>query len=169
MKYDQRFRTSVWMLVTIAVAGGSIGVGLVLGQEPKRCPVKKQDAIGFKYRIGQTERGGGSLPVIIQISVEPGNINETDLVTLAKHLNKVFFMEQKIDVVIFDSYRYAENFSPSDENPYFWKRLESMRGAYYLDRSTGEEFMEFTTVPNYFKNKQNRVRIDIEKTSAAKK
>lgn len=142
---------------------------LVLGQEPEQCSVKKQDAIGFKYRIGLSERGGGNLPVIIQISVEPRNINATDLVTLAEHLNKVFCKEQKFDVVIFDSYRYAANFSPSGENPYYLQGLESMRGGYYHDRSTGEEFVQFTTVPNYFKNYQNRIRIDINQTSSAKR
>lgn len=158
----------MFALSRIALVIGSIGVGLALGQEPKPCHVKKQDAITFKYRIGRTERGGGSLPVIIQISVGPRNINAADLVNLAKHLNKIFCTEQKIDVAIFDSYRYAENFSPSDENPYFQKGLESMRGAYHLDRLTGEEFVELTTVPNYFKNKENRVRIDIGKTASAK-
>jgi hypothetical protein len=159
----------MFVLSQIALIIGSVGMGLVLGQEPKPCPVKKQDAITVKYRIGRTERGGGTLPVIFQISVEPRNINAADLVTLAKHLNRVFCKEQKIDVAIFDSYRYAENFSPSDENPFFRKGLESMRGAYHLDRSTGEEFVEFTTVPNYFKNKQNRVRIEIGKTAPAKR
>lgn len=158
----------MFTLSKIVLVIGLIGVGLVPRQEPKRCPVKKPDDIGFKYRIGQTERGGGSLPVIIQISVEPRNINETDLIILAKHLNKVFCNEQKIDVAIFDSYRYALNFSPSDENPYFSKGLESMHGAYHLDRSTGEEYVEFTTLPNYFKNKQNRVRIDLSETASAK-
>lgn len=143
-------------------------VGLTLGQEPKKCRVEKTENIGFKYRVGLTERGGGSLPVIIQISVEPRNINKTDLVALAKHLNKVFCKEQRMEVVIFDSYRYAANFSPSDENPYFLKGLDSMRGGYHLDRPKSEEFVEFTTVPNYFKNYQDRVRIDIGKTSAAK-
>lgn len=106
--------------------------------------------------------------MIIQISVEPRNINGTDLATLAKHLNKVFCKEQRMEVVIFDSYRYALNFSPSDENPYYRQGLESMRGGYHLDRARGEEFMEFTTVPNYFKNYHSRMRIDINKESAAK-
>jgi len=59
-------------------------------------------------------------------------------------------------VVSFDSYRYAANSTLSDENPYYEKGLESMRGEYYLDRSTGEEFVQFTTIPNYFKNKEQR-------------
>jgi len=89
----------------------------------------KQDVIGFKYRVGRTERGGKAPTAIIQISVEPRHINGTDLVTLAKHLNKVFCNEPRMEVVIFDSYRYALNFSPSDENPYYRQGLESMRGG----------------------------------------
>ncbi len=38
-----------------------------------------------------------------------------------------------------------------------------MRGEYYFDRATGEEYVEFSTTPNYFKSKQARVRIEIAK------
>jgi hypothetical protein len=157
----------MFILPRIALVIGLIGAGVVLAQEPKRCPVKEESG-HVKYRMGLTERGGGDLPLIIQISVDPRNINGTDLVILAKQLNEVFCKEQKINVVIFDSYRYAANFSPSSENPYYVKGLESMRGGYYLDRKTGEEFVQFTTVPNYFKNYENRKRIDINKPSSAK-
>lgn len=151
----------------IALVIGLIGAGVVLAQEPKRCPVKKESR-HVKYRMGLIERGGGDLPLIIQISVDPRNINKTDLVILAKQLNKAFCKEEKMVVTVFDSYRYAKNFSPSGENPYYWKGLESMRGEYYIDRKTDEEFVEFTSVPNYFKNKQDRIRIEINKSSSAK-
>jgi hypothetical protein len=159
---------NMFALSRIALVIASIGVGLVLGQEPRRCTVKEPDVIGFKYRVGRTERGGKKPTAIIQISVEPRHINETDLTALVKHLNKVFCNEPRMDVVIFDSYRYALNFLPGDEDPYYRQGLESMRGGYHLDRTAGEEFVEFTTVPNYFKNYKNRVRIDIGKTSAAR-
>jgi hypothetical protein len=121
--------------------------------------------------VGRTERGGrgSSAYVIIQISVDPRNINGSDLVSMGEHLNKVFCKEQRMDVVIFDSYRYALNFTPIDENPYYRQGLESMRGGYHMDHSTGEEFVDFTTVPNYFRNYKDRVRINLHKTSAAKR
>ena len=137
---------------------------MISGQNLEKCRVKDQDNRVPAYQIGRTERTSEGPPtLLVQISIEPQHINRNDLVALAGQLKKVFCKEQRVDVAIFDAYRYARNFSPIEENPYYWQGLESMRGGYYFDRTTGEEYVEFSTIPNYFKNKKDRVRIEISK------
>lgn len=137
---------------------------MISGQKLNKCSVRDKDDRVPKYRIGRTERKIEDSPtVLVQISVEPRNINRNDLVALAGQLKKIFCKEQRVNVVIFDAYRYARNFSPIEENPYYMQGLESMRGAYYFDRAMGEEYVEFSMIPNYFKNKKDRVRIEVSK------
>jgi hypothetical protein len=99
----------------------------------------------------------------VQISVKPENINPDDLTALATTLKRLFCKDDRVTVVIFDEERYAKNFSPVEENPYYKRGLESMRGEFFFDRTTNEAFVEFSTTPNYFKSKQNRKRIELGK------
>jgi hypothetical protein len=152
--------TLLWQFTLLIGLTGAAGV--VAGQKPEKCRVQNNNNHMAEYRMGRVERTKGSAPTaLIQISVPPQHINRNDLVALGTQLKKVFCEEQRLDIVIFDSYLYAQNFSPVEENPYYRQGLESMRGLYYLDRTTGEEFVEFSTVPNYFRSKQARVKITI--------
>jgi hypothetical protein len=156
---NKKFLRSVALF--IFAAGTS---GMISGQKLDKCRVNGDDDRVPKYQIGRTERTSEGPPtLLVQISVEPQYINRNDLVALASQLKKVFCKEQRVDFVIFDAYRYARNFSPVEENPYYRQGLESMRGEYYFDRTTEEDYVEFSTIPNYFKNKKDRVRVEVSR------
>ncbi len=131
------------------------------GQELKRCNVKIKQPDIPKYRLGRTERIDETDSILIQISVNPQNVNREDLVKLASYLNKQFCKEKRFTVVIFDNPTSAKHFRADALAPNFEEGLESMRGEYYLDRTTGEEYINFSTVPNFFKSKESRVKVNL--------
>ena len=128
------------------------------GQGPVKCKVKDKSLRSVKYRVAYSERStdDGRPSILVFISVKPENINREYLVLLAHHLNQRFCREERLAVAIFVDYNAARYFKPE-----FPEVLDAMRGEYFLDRRTGEEYVGFTTIPNYNNNPQARIRIDL--------
>ena len=129
------------------------------GQKLNKCEVKDKSLRSLKYRIVNTERSflSTGLPIIgINISVAHKDINREFLLRLAQHLNQRFCREERMVVGIFDDPKAARYF-----NPPVRAVLDAWRGEYFLDRRTGEEYVAFSTVPNYHDNPQARIKIEL--------
>lgn len=131
---------------------------LAQGKEPVKCKVKDKILQDVKYRFAYSERSTrqGQPIVALNISVKPENINHEYLVLLARYLNQRFCREERLVVAIFTDYKAAKHFRPD-----FPEILDAWRGEYFLDRRTGEEYVSFTTIPNYNNNPQSRIRINL--------
>ncbi len=81
--------------------------------------------------------------VYLDISVGPQDFIRDRMISLARQLNRDYVDEPRLSAVIFDSERAARNYNPIGAGYEFYKKLE--RGAYYLDRVKGVEFIHFST------------------------
>ena len=135
------------------------------GQVPSKCKINDKSLRAVKYRIGSYERSRlapEGPPVLgIGVSVKPEQINADYLVLLARNLNQRFCKEDRLVVGIYDRYEIAVRFRGE-----FQEALDAFRGEYFLDRTTGEEYVSFTTVPDYQRNYDSRIKIDLKASSA---
>ena len=127
----------------------------VLGQEPSKCKLKEKRLRAVQYRFGRSERS--TLGVLgLDISVMPEQINADYLILLARHLNQLYCKEDRLVVGIFDRFETALRFNLS-----FQEDRDALRGEYVLNRTIGEEYVRFSTVPDYQKNYESSVKIDL--------
>jgi hypothetical protein len=77
------------------------------------------------------------------ISVDPEHINSAEMTALAAQLNRDYCHAPQLYVRILDDFDIASNWSPvAYERPVFAK---AWRGEYRLNRTTGEESINFST------------------------
>lgn len=130
------------------------------GQKPTMCKIQEKSLREVKYRIGsfqRTKTDPEGLSVLgLGVSVKPEQVNADYLVLLARNLNRRFCKEDRLVVGIYDKYEIAVYF-----NSDFQDSLDAFRGEYVLDRTTGKEYVSFTTVPDYQKNYDSRIKIDL--------
>lgn len=128
----------------------------ILAQEKEviKCKVKSKELKSVKYYIGNIERVGETLS--IRIAVKTNQINETDLVLIAKHIKERFCNETQIVTSIFDAKWTADNFNTTIKSA-----RDALRGEYVLDKGKGEEYISFVKVQNYFENTKNSIRINL--------
>lgn len=131
-----------------------------LGQKPTNCKVRDKSLRKVEYRIGSFQRSNvdpDRPPILtLGISVKPEQINADYIVSLARNLNQRFCKEDQLVVGIYDRYEIAVYF-----NGDFQDDLNAYRGYYFLNRTTGEEYVSFSTVPDYQGNPQARIKIDL--------
>lgn len=123
-------------------------------KEISKCKIKSEELRSVKYYIGSLERIENTLS--IRIAVKSNQINETDLVLIAKHIKEKFCNETQIVTSIFDDKRTAHNFDTT-----FKSAINALRGEYVLDREKGDEYISFVKIPDYFNNPKGRIRIDL--------
>ncbi len=111
-----------------------------------------------RYRIGQKYRTVSDQKLVIYISVNPQHFNQADMTLLAQRLNKDFCGEDDLYAVIFDNYASARRFIPHQHSPTYERDWASMRGGYYLNRTTSIEYISFSPDPN---RPRDEMKIDL--------
>lgn len=143
-----------------------IGVIVVLtitfpafAQEKKivKCKVKDKKLKSVKYYIGFIDQGiKPDDSLLVHIAVKANQVNESDLVLIARHLKERFCKETRLVVLIFDSKITADNFDTT-----FKAARDALRGEYVLDKEKGKEYISFIKIPNYFENTKDAIKIDL--------
>lgn len=111
------------------------------------CPPKVKPEI--KYKLGLSNWTiREPILLIAQVSVSPEHFNDTDIVKLAKRLNKDFCDEQRLQVGIFDEHREAKRLTRAVDYLKGQGETGPLRGYYTLDRTTGEEKITFSRKRN---------------------
>jgi hypothetical protein len=174
MKLKKAFLFSIVLLtcaLTTAAAGGQDHDRCSV-REPVKCKSKVKTERTFKYKMGLTFRSQralyGPAVTVIQVSVEPEHINQDDLLKIAGWLKQDFCKERRLSVVILTDRRYVD-VPPTAGTLWYRDWLEALRGEYFLDKDSGEEYISYSTTPNYFKSQQSRVKIDLGNPQAEMK
>lgn len=169
----ETFLIAIGLLVyalTTAAPGGQCP-GNCTGREPMRCKTDNGSDRTFKYKMGLTFRSkralGGPDVQVMQISIEPKRINQEDLLKVARWLKTDFCKEQRLSVMLLTDRRYADTF-PVGGTLWYNEWQDALRGEYFLDRESGEEYISYSTVPNYNKNPQARVKVNLGRNSPSK-
>ena len=122
-----------------------------------KCKVKNNELKSIKYYIGFTGLvDNPKETLLIHIAVKDNQINETDLVLIAKSIKEKFCNEMRLVLLIFDAKKPADFFDLT-----FKTDRDALRGEYVLDREKGEEYISFVKIPNYFENPNDRIKIDL--------
>jgi hypothetical protein len=154
------------ILILFGLAGTSIN------QEHRklsRCKVDDKVVNAPHYNVGAVYEAPSTVPdgppmSVVQISIDSENFNREDLLRLALKLKKQFCKEDRLFAVLFDDVAYIKHLYVSNDAG-FHEAEESKRGYYYLDRKTGEEYIEYCTVRNILRNPDKRVRIELGRSS----
>jgi hypothetical protein len=129
------------VLIVILITGWLAGP--VRGQKPVVCKGKIDNAP--QYKLGRHSRHLAGPPnIIIQIKIDTKYINQDDLIALAKKLKKDFCREPRLEVLIFDDDLAARKWTSNTNSPVYERGLAAMKGAYHLDRASGQEFIVFS-------------------------
>ena len=109
-----------------------------------------------KFRL--PKRGN---PMFVVISVEPTRFVREEITRLAQQLNRDFSEEPRLWVEIMDDERIAQHVPPAGE--YYGWYMSSKRGEYHLNRSTGVEYIQFSTTR---KKPWNQVTLNLGRVPA---
>jgi len=83
----------------------------------------------------------------LQISVAPEAISKDSLTLLACKLRRDFAKEQRLHVWIFTDRQAAKRFDFNHNSPNYLEDLPKLRGAYYIDREKGIQWIKFSSDP----------------------
>jgi hypothetical protein len=152
-----------WRIILVSVAL-SIFCGISLGQQkPVNCKVQDKEIKVPKYRVGRfwyTVKDPSVL--VLQISVDAKHINRDDMISLAKKIKQDYCKEKRLNAIIFTNHKAARDFVFSRESPTLERDLKEMRGGYFLNRDTGEEYVSFSPDPN---KPREEMKIDLKDES----
>lgn len=127
------------------------------GQDTERKkPDKIRDPhyrIGVKYRTVVSYARPIPPTLVLQISVKPPDFSREAMILLARRLNRDFAKEERLGVLLFSDFEAARRFDPTHKGD-----LESLRGSYHLDRTTGKEELNIFVDP---KDPQRNIKIDL--------
>jgi hypothetical protein len=96
----------------------------------------------------------GPKTLFLVISINPRDISRTSMTALTRRIKSQFCLEKKITVAILDNHEAARAWAPTIEKEWFQQYL---RGTYFLDLISNEEWIEFSTMRN---RPMDEVRID---------
>jgi hypothetical protein len=119
---------------------------LANGQQSNKCP----PTIGLKapkYEIGQSDHTvDGSPALVLLVSIKNKHFNVEDIKALALRFKDDYCNEQRLNVLIFDNKSSAKSFTlVKENNPTYDQDQKALRGFYFLDRTTGKEYIEFSS------------------------
>lgn len=144
-------------------------VGSTVRKQISRCKLQNDHLDAPPYRLGMGYEAPAEIPsgaeavprmTVVQVSVQPDNINRDDLLRLVQVLKNVFCKEERVFVVLFDDPAYIDRLYVSAQ-PWFRRAEQSKRGYYYIDRKSGEEYLTFSTAGTIQKNTDKAVWIDL--------
>ena len=114
------------------------------------CPILGQNndcskVSGGEYKIGYSAKlVNKPKSISLQISIAKKNVNRDFMIALARRLRADFCGYNTISVFIFDNHKLA--LDPA--SPFIFlesnRKIVPMRGIYNLNRTTGEEGLEFS-------------------------
>jgi hypothetical protein len=136
---------------------------LVSGSQPKKCKHEAREN-SPSYRVGWSTysvEGPGTL--FLAIGIDPGRFTRADLIALARRVKADYCQERRLVVSILDNYNAARAYAPSSEKVWFQRYW---RGVYFLDLTSGEEWIEFSTTPD---RPRNEVRINLAQIGQGEK
>jgi len=79
---------------------------------------------------------------IIVVKLEPASFNVKTLTSLAKELEDAFQDKEKIKIALTDNENILRRFSPI--GAHYQDFMQEIRGLYYLDRTNGKQYLEFS-------------------------
>jgi hypothetical protein len=128
----------------------------IYAQKPQvaECKIQNKEVKLAKYYTGRMERIQETLA--IQIAVKPSQVNETDLVLIARHIKERFCKESKLVVFIFDDKKTARYYFDAS----FKESRDALRGEYVLDKEAVKEYVSFVRGSDYYNN-NNKIRIEL--------
>lgn len=111
----------------------------VQSQKLEKCKFSKESNVP-KYKIGHWERNetDKSKGLLIFIGLKNSKIDEAGLISLAKHLEKVFCKENRASFWIFNDYRYAKYMPFDDTGSVREEGKRASIAGYNFDRSKNE-------------------------------
>lgn len=121
------------------------GLTMPTEQQPKKCAIPKK--LGGKYKlvsIGHSVEG--PLTLGLRVVVKPENFSREYMLQFAQRVKLEYCNEQRITVVIFDDYLAAKSARIVVDYLVGRDAAPELRGFYSLDRTTGEEGIQFSTV-----------------------
>ena len=147
----RRVRSSIVVLVSLTLAG------VMYGQDTER---KKPDKIrvpsyriAWKYRTVVSRARPIPPTLVLYVSVKPPDFSREAMILLARRLDRDFAKEERLGVVLFSDFEAARRFDPTRRGD-----VETMRGSYQLDRTTGKEELTIFIDP---KEPQRNIKIDL--------
>ncbi|HYV10149.1 MAG TPA: hypothetical protein VE980_04500 [Pyrinomonadaceae bacterium] len=144
-------RSSIVVLVSLTLAG------VMYGQDTERKKPNKirepNYRIGVKYRTVVSKARPIPPTLVLQVSVKPPDFSREAMILLARRLNRDFAKEERLGVLLFSDFEAARRFDPTRKGA-----VESLRGSYQLDRTTGKEELNIFLDPN---EPQRNIKIDL--------
>ena len=144
-------RSSIVVLVSLTLAG------VMYGQDTERKKPNKirepNYRIGVKYRTVVSKARPIPPTLVLQVSVKPPDFSREAMILLARRLNRDFAKEERLGVLLFGDFEAARRFDPTRKLD-----VESLRGSYQLDRTTGKEELNIFLDP---KEPQRNIKIDL--------
>ncbi|HSE19542.1 MAG TPA: hypothetical protein VLB46_20935 [Pyrinomonadaceae bacterium] len=114
----------------------------------------------MKYRTVVSKARPIPPTLVLQVSIKPPDFSREAMILLARRLNRDFAKEERLGVILFSDFEAARRFDPSREED-----LESLRGSYQLDRTTGKEELTIFLDP---KEPQRNITIDLTREAKPK-
>ena len=135
------------MLVTVVLFLMILAVtGIVFGQAQNGC-IRLTGKEYPRYKVGRSELGGkgdSDQSLLLYISVDPKTLTRDSMIKLAKRIKNDFCREKRIQAIIFDQYKIAKRFVPHPHSKTYAYDMKNMKGGYFLDRTTGEEYISYS-------------------------
>ena len=139
------------MLVSLTLAGVMYGQGTDRKKPDKiRAPSYR---IAFRYRTVVSKARPIPPTLVLYVSVKPPDFSREAMILLAQRLNRDFAKEERLGVLLFSDLEAARRFDPTRKGD-----VESLRGSYDLDRTTGKEELNIFLDP---KEPQRNIKIDL--------
>ena len=132
---------------------GSISVS---AQSTDKEPVKKRS--NPKYKFVSSEYVDGTF--LLNVVIKPKFLNQEDMLYLAREIKAKYPKENKISVSFFTDKEAAKNLTLIEHNPNYRRYMEALRGAYRVDRTTGEEHLNYAPIG---RKSFDREKIDLSK------
>lgn len=102
---------------------------------------ENSESLGYHvWRVFSPDRTGFT---IVVVSVDPKRFNREDMRVLASQLNQEFADTRKLKAGLLDDENIARLFASGRAEYSTYERAE--RGRYYLDRTTCQEYIQFST------------------------
>lgn len=137
----RRLRCISWLIPSAVFTVGSFGFAQSSNPD---CSQAVRDPHAPQYNVGRSSHSQSETArLLLQISVQPQVFRPEFMTALARQLNQDFCKEPRIRAIIVDDFRAATFQWDPVHLPEFYAPAE--RGQYYLDRTTGEERLEFST------------------------
>jgi hypothetical protein len=103
-----------------------------------------QEAELVEYKVGRVIRSSNEPhEVTVIISLEPRQFTRDEMIKLAYQLKRDFANEQILRVEILDDPQIADKYIPAGDMYRLFNKAK--RGTYVLNRTNGEEYIEFST------------------------